>query len=180
MRFAVNSTTPQLPTPNELPISKPQNPQKRNPQGENSQGELSQGENSQGENSQGKTRLPERPAFVPWAFWKLFVASSLGVGRWVVGNCLRVHPVEHARVGDRLPQVFESANPADDALDAHAEAAVRDGAVAAQVEIPLEGFVRRVVLLDALQEQIEVGQTLAAADNLAVTLRREHVDAERD
>ena len=66
------------------------------------------------------------------------------------------------------------------ALDAHAEAAVRDGAEAAQVEVPLERLLRQAVLLDPLQQQVVVGDALAAADDLAVALRREHVDAERD
>jgi hypothetical protein len=36
------------------------------------------------------------------------------------------------------------------------------------------------VLLDALQQQVEIGEALAAADDLAVAFRREHVDAERE
>ena len=42
------------------------------------------------------------------------------------------------------------------ALDAHAEPAMRHRAVAPQVEIPLERFLRQLVLLDALQQQIEI------------------------
>ena len=53
-------------------------------------------------------------------------------------------------------------------------------AVAAQVEIPLERFLRQVVLLDALQQQVEIGEALAAADDFAVAFRREHVDAQRE
>ena len=44
-------------------------------------------------------------------------------------------------------------------------------AVAAQVEVPLEGLLRQVVLLDALQQQVVVAEALAAADDLAVALR---------
>ena len=75
--------------------------------------------------------------------------------------------------------MLEAADPADAALDAHAESAVRHGAEAAQVEIPLERFLRQVVFLDALQQQIEIVEALAAADDLAVAFRREHVDAQR-
>ena len=67
----------------------------------------------------------------------------------------------------------------DHALDAHAEAAVRHRAVAAQVEVPLERLLRQLVLLDALQQQVEIVEALAAADDLAVAFGREHVDAQR-
>ena len=45
--------------------------------------------------------------------------------------------------------MVEAADPGDDAFDAHAEAGVGDGAVAAEVEVPLEGGEREVVLFDA-------------------------------
>ena len=64
------------------------------------------------------------------------------------------------------------------ALDAHAEAGVRHGAVAAQVEVPVEGFLGQLVLLDALEQQVVVGHALAAADDLAVALGGEDVDAD--
>ena len=92
-------------------------------------------------------------------------------------HTLRIQPIQHARIGNRLAHVLEPADPRDDALDAHAEAAVRHRAVAAQIEIPLERFLRQVVLLDPLQQQIEIGEALAAADDLAVAFGRQHVDA---
>ena len=66
------------------------------------------------------------------------------------------------------------------ALDAHAEPAVRHRAVFAQIEIPVEGFLRKIVLLDALQQQVEIVNALAAADDLAVAFGRDHVHAERE
>src|SRR5436190_20122138 len=75
--------------------------------------------------------------------------------------------------------MIELADPRDDALDAHAESAVRDGPVSTEIEVPLERFLRQIVLLDALQQQIQVRETLASADDLAIPLGREHVDAER-
>src|SRR4029453_1490371 len=36
---------------------------------------------------------------------------------------LRVQPIQHSRIGDGLAHVFESADPRDDALDAHPETA---------------------------------------------------------
>src|SRR5262249_8587800 len=48
---------------------------------------------------------------------------------------LRIQPIQHARIWNRFPQVFELANPGHDTFDAHSEAAVRYGAVAAEIEI---------------------------------------------
>ena len=45
--------------------------------------------------------------------------------------------------------MVEAAEPGYDSLDAHAEAGVGDAAVFAQVEVPLEGSERKVVLFDA-------------------------------
>ena len=90
-----------------------------------------------------------------------------------------IHPVQHPRIRNRFAQVVEAADPGHDALDAHAEAGVRDAAEAAQVEVPLERFVRQLVLLDALQQQVVVVEALAAADDLAVAFGREDVDRER-
>jgi hypothetical protein len=68
---------------------------------------------------------------------------------------------------DGFADVVEAADPGYGALDAHAEAAVGDGAVAAQIEIPLEGFHGELVLLDAALEQVVVGDTLAADDDFS-------------
>ena len=76
--------------------------------------------------------------------------------------------------------MLEPADPRDDALDAHAEAAVRDAAEPAQIEVPLERLARELVLLDAAEQQVVVVDALAAADDLAVALGREDVDRERD
>lgn len=55
---------------------------------------------------------------------------------------LRLRPVEHPREGNRFSHVFQAADPGDAAFDAHAKTAVRDGAVAAQVDVPVEGLLR--------------------------------------
>src|SRR5208282_2230017 len=62
---------------------------------------------------------------------------------------LRIHAVNHAREGDDFPDVFGSTDPCDGALEAEAKAGVRDAAVAAQVEIPLEGFLGQIVFTQA-------------------------------
>ncbi len=84
---------------------------------------------------------------------------------------LRIDLVQHAREGDRLADMGQLADPGHHALDAHAEAGMGHGAVAAQVEIPGEGLARQLVLGQALLEQRQVVDALAAADDLAVALR---------
>ena len=46
-----------------------------------------------------------------------------------------------------------------------------------QVDIPFERFARKMVLFQALFEQPEVVNALAAADDFAVALGREHIHA---
>ena len=72
--------------------------------------------------------------------------------------------------------MIETADPGDDPLDAHTEAAMWHAAESAQVEIPLVGFARQLVLVDAGEQQLVVVDALAAADDLAVSLGRENVD----
>src|SRR6185437_14948537 len=81
---------------------------------------------------------------------------------------LRLDPVDRARERNCLPHVLEAANPAHHPLDSHAEAAVRHAAEAAQIEVPLDRFGRELVLLDALHQQAQVVDALAAADDLAI------------
>ena len=69
--------------------------------------------------------------------------------------------------------MLKAANPRDASLDAHAEPTMRHAAVTAQVEVPLERFLRKVVVADALLEKREVVLALAAADDLAVAFGRE-------
>src|SRR5687767_11418988 len=76
--------------------------------------------------------------------------------------------------------MLEAADPSNDPLDTHAESAMRHRPEAAQVEIPLERFLREVVILDALQQHVVACESLTAADDLAYTFRREHVDAQRE
>src|ERR1035437_5832466 len=59
---------------------------------------------------------------------------------------LRVDAVQAAGKGDGLADVVEGADPGDHSFNAHAEAGVGDRAVAAQVEVPLEGFFGQLVL----------------------------------
>src|SRR5215212_11139809 len=87
----------------------------------------------------------------------------------------RSQSVKHPRERDGLADVLDAAHPCDAALDAHAEARVRDAAVAAQVEVPLERLARQAVLFELFFQKFERGRALAAADDFAVALGREHV-----
>jgi len=55
---------------------------------------------------------------------------------------------------------------------------MRHAAVAAQVEIPLEGLFGQVVFAQAFQKQIVIVNALAAADDFAVAFRRDHIESE--
>src|SRR5436305_8046417 len=94
------------------------------------------------------------------------------------GFTLGIDLVQHPRVRDGLAQVRQPGHPGHEALDPHAEAAVREGPVLADVEIPLEGLDRQVVRLNTLQQQIMIVDALAAADDLAVPFGRQQVEAE--
>ena len=74
--------------------------------------------------------------------------------------------------------MVEAADPGYYSLYAHAEAGVGDGAVLAEVEVPLEGGEGEVVVFDALLEEVVGVYALAAADDFAVALGGEDVYAE--
>ena len=88
--------------------------------------------------------------------------------------------MDHAGLRNGFAQVIKSADPADDPLDPHAESPMRHRAETAQVEVPLERFGRQLVVMDALEQQVVVRDTLTAANNLAIAFRREHIHAQRD
>src|ERR1017187_3199158 len=92
---------------------------------------------------------------------------------------LRIQPVQRTREGNGLAHVLQSADPGHGALDAHAESGVRNAAELAQVEIPLEGVFRQFVLMNALQQKIVGPNALRAPDDFPITLRRQHIHAER-
>src|SRR5947199_706018 len=91
---------------------------------------------------------------------------------------LRIHAVNHAREGDDLANVFGAANPGDGTFEAQSETGVRNAAVAPQVEIPLECVFGQAVFAKAPDQHVVVVDTLAAADDFAVTLGSNHVKRE--
>ena len=75
--------------------------------------------------------------------------------------------------------MMEPANPRHHPLDSHPEARVRHRAVAPEVEVPVERLDRQPVRDDTRPQGLVVVLALAAADNLAVALGCQHVDAQR-
>jgi hypothetical protein len=55
---------------------------------------------------------------------------------------------------------------------------MRNGAILAQIEIPLECGSRQTVLFKPLYQNVVIVYSLAAADDLAISFRREHVYSE--
>jgi len=74
----------------------------------------------------------------------------------------RIDAIEHAWEGDDLANVLGSTNPRDGAFEAQTKARMRDAAVAAQVEVPLERVLGEIVLSNAPEESFVVRLALAA------------------
>src|SRR4029077_5775279 len=89
-------------------------------------------------------------------------------------------PLQHTGKRDGLAPVGEPAHPRDAALDSHPEARVGYRAVAAEIDVPVEQAGRDVVVAELPFEHGRIVLALPAADDLPVTLGREHVDTERD
>ena len=62
--------------------------------------------------------------------------------------CLRGQAVNHTRERNRFPDMVQTADPGDATLYAHSKAGVRNRAIFAQVNIPVEGFLRQVVFCE--------------------------------
>ena len=77
---------------------------------------------------------------------------------------LRVHVVEHPRVWDGFADVAEAANPGNDPFDTHPESRMRNTSVLPEIQVPRELFLGKLVLLDPLQEEVVVVDSLAASD----------------
>ena len=85
--------------------------------------------------------------------------------------------VKHPRKRNRFADVLQAAHPGDKALHAHSKPGVRHRPELAQVQIPFEGLAGKLVLFQAFQQQIQVMDALAAADDFAVSFRHDEVDS---
>src|SRR5579859_3612224 len=110
----------------------------------------------------------------------LRVLISYPIAVSVHSTKLRVEPVQHSRERNCLTNVLEAADPGDGALNAHAEASMRDAAELAQIEIPFESFFGQAVLVNALQQQFVRRHALRAADDFSVAFGGQHINAERE
>lgn len=81
--------------------------------------------------------------------------KSLPTGRlfifyFLLPNHLRIHPLDRPWEGDRLTDMLDAAQPGRDALHTHAEAGMWNGAILAEFQIPLEGFLGQILIVNAL------------------------------
>ena len=76
--------------------------------------------------------------------------------------------------------MLQTAHPRDETFDAHAKAGVRNRAVFAQIQVPFEGFARKLVFFQALQQQVQIMDALPTADNFAIPFRGDEIDAQSD
>src|SRR5664279_4771759 len=84
----------------------------------------------------------------------------------------------HARVRNGLAHMRQMADPGHGTLEAHAEAGMGDAAVLADVQVPLVVGAVELVVFDLVQEILEAGCALAAADDFAVAFRGQQVGAQ--
>src|SRR5271170_3785987 len=74
--------------------------------------------------------------------------------------------------------MLQSAHPRYEALHAHAESGVRYRAELTQIDVPVESLAWKLMFVQALQQQIQVVDALAAADDFAVSLGGDEIDAQ--
>src|SRR3954452_950596 len=75
-------------------------------------------------------------------------------------TCLRVNPIQHSRIRNRLSQMRYATDPRHTSFNAHTETGMGERAVLARVEVPLELVEGKAVLLDALEEEIVIVDAL--------------------
>src|SRR5260370_577735 len=97
----------------------------------------------------------------------------------IVFQDLRINAGQRARKWNGLSHVLQTTYPRNRALNTHTKPTVRNAAVFAQIQIPLERVFRQAVFANALQQMIVVTDALRAADDLAIPLRGQHVNAQR-
>ncbi len=76
-----------------------------------------------------------------------------------------VHFVHHSWEWDALADVFLSGEPCDSSFDAEAEAAVGDGAVFSQIQVPVVIFNFQALSVDSRNKQVVVVLSHRAADD---------------
>src|SRR5579864_8386804 len=110
------------------------------------------------------------------------VVSILG-GAVVISGVMyfsisRVNASQGTRKRDGLTHVLQAANPAYDSLDSHPKPGMRDAAIFAQIQVPLESRFRQPVITDALEQQVVIADALGAANDLSISFRGQDIDAQ--
>src|SRR5437667_314059 len=86
--------------------------------------------------------------------------------------------VQRPRKCDRLANVRDATDPRDRALHAQPKARVDERPVLAEIQVPAVRLLGKLLLADAREQPAVVVLALAAPDDLAVPLRRQHVVVE--
>ena len=76
--------------------------------------------------------------------------------------------------------MFQSAHPGDEAFHTHAETTMWNATVFSQVDIPIERFARQFMFIQTLQQEIQIVNTLATTDDLAVAFRGNEIDPQSE
>src|ERR1700723_595181 len=87
--------------------------------------------------------------------------------------------IQHSRKRDCFANMLQPAHPRHETLDAHPESRVRYAAELAQIHVPVERFARQVMFFQALQQQVQIVDALAAANDFAVAFGRDEIHAQR-
>ena len=93
---------------------------------------------------------------------------------------LRARAIQHPWIGYCFTHVLETAHPGDESFDAHPEAAMRHSTESSQIQIPFEGFARKIVFSQPFFEERQVVDALAAANNLTVSFGSNDVEPQSD
>src|SRR5256884_260200 len=86
--------------------------------------------------------------------------------------------VQRPRKCDRLANVRDATDPRDRALHAQPKARVDERPVLAEIQVPAVRLLGKLLLADAREQPVVIVLALAAPDDLAVSLRRQHVVVE--
>src|SRR3954451_6589159 len=117
--------------------------------------------------------LSPLPARAHWLNSVLSCSSIRPVGPLL----LWFQPIQHSGKRNGLANVLNAAHPCRAALDAHTESGMGHAAVATQIQIPFECFLRQSMCRNLLLKKFGRSVALTAANHFTVTLRLQHINA---
>src|SRR5690606_37791822 len=89
-------------------------------------------------------------------FWGISGSTRTTWRSWGTGKTSGTQAVEHAREGDRLPDVGDTGHPRHGPLQTEAKARVGDRAVPAKIQVPLVVFLGQAMLGDPTLQDLHV------------------------